>query len=113
MITNYRKTYHGNGIDACTTIELLQDGVWVHGATFSQDDDFMSTNMNNYISRVQRRIADEGPRLYRITNKVGFWNGINLLDEDFHLETKDREYALSFVYINSPYDVVSSPFKGV
>jgi hypothetical protein len=108
MITKYRKVFGGAGLDGYTTIELLQDGVWVHGATFSQDDDNMSTNMNNYISRVQRRIADEGPRVYRITNKRGFWNGIELLDEDFHLETKDREYAHSFVYTNSPYDVVSS-----
>lgn len=108
MITNYRKTYGGSGLGGYTTIELLEDGQWVHGATFTQDDDYMSKHLNDYICNVQRRISMDAPRKWVIRNKVGLWNGIDLLKESFHIETRDKDYAMSFVYVKSPYDVYST-----
>ena len=65
MITAYRTTRGGLGIDGYVVVELLQDDEWVHGNTFYETDDFMSTNMSKYISSVRSKIQDARPKFYR------------------------------------------------
>lgn len=111
MITAYRKVNGGSGLDGYTTIELLQDGEWVHGATFSQDDDYMSKHMNDYIYQVGCWIHDSKPKKWVITNAGG--PAIHFERAPYtHIETRDEEYAMSFVYQHSPYAVHSTLLHG-
>jgi len=65
MITNYRTITKGLGIDGYTEVQLLKDGAWVSGRTFEQSDDFMLTNMSQYISAIKAKMQDARTKFYR------------------------------------------------
>jgi hypothetical protein len=104
MITAYRTTRHGAGIEAYEVVELLKDGVWVHGNTFYETDDYMSTNMGKYISSIKNKIQDERPKFYRAEIRNTAFVRDRSTKVDFGHR---RDHAMAFCQRNTDFHVVS------
>ena len=104
MITAYRTTRGGVGIDGYEVVELLQDGEWVHGATFYETDDWMSTNMSKYISRIRNKIQDNRPKFYRAEIR----NIVIMRDKSAKIDFGHSfDQAKAFVTRNPDFHIVS------
>jgi hypothetical protein len=98
MITAYRTTRHGAGIDAYEVVELLKDGEWVHGETFYEYDNYMCSNMSKYIGKVKRAMQ---VKHYSCIND-SHWQLTVKPDELYEFGT-DYQSALAFMKANKGY----------